>query len=326
MQCKRPITRTRKDKTEFQHRCGQCIFCRVTKSQEWAFRLLLEAQHTTGMCLFTTQTYMPERLPMTSGGLPTVRMDDMREFIRKLRRNTGWDVRYLAATEYGKRPTYRPHGHAALFIEGADLAALNHWEPKGENRRLLESHKIRWRQYGQVEREILRAWGCKGSVSVSEFNQHRAAYVAKYLAKQATDLRSLHPDQEPEGLTMSPGLGKHGARPLAETIEKMGGTLLELKKPGILVDVSTWSIDIDRQPIGVRNAHHRDKKTYPVHKYIRDKVVAHLGGDQRSESEKVAELQFQTELRRLDVFTKRESKAEKFERITRRRLLAQGEL
>ena len=323
MQCKRPITRTRKDKTQLQHRCGQCIFCRVTKSQEWAFRLILEGQHTNGLCLFTTNTYTDKHLPKTESGLPTVRVQHLRQFVRKLRQNTGWNIRYFAPTEYGKYG--RPHGHSALFIERPELPSKL-WEPKGENRRHLEDNRIRWRQYGAVEREILRAWGCKGAVQVAEFNQHRAAYLAKYLSKQATDVATLHPEQEPERFTMTPGLGADGAKTLAEHVEAVGGTTLELQKPGILLDVATWKVDMSNRAIGLRNPHCTRKKTYPVPMYIRKKIIDHLGGDQREPEQKVAELEFQAQLRRLEHFTKREQRAEKFERITRRKLSQGGSL
>lgn len=286
--------------------------------------MTLEAQHTNGLCLFVTLTYTDKHLPKTASGLPTVRKDDVRQFIRQLRKNTGWDVRYFGVTEYGKSESARPHAHAALFINQPD-PILRPWTPKGAHRQHLSDNRIRWSQYSAIEREVLRAWGCKGSIKVDEFNQHRAAYVAKYLSKQATDERSLRPDQEPEGFTMSPGLGRKAVPTMAAEIQRMGGTLLELQKPGILVDVGTWSIQYDRQPIGVHNPHHRDKKTYPVPAYIRDKLVAELGG-QAPEFDKAAELEFQAQLRKLEHFTSREKRAEKFERITRRKLAEGGTL
>ena len=322
MQCNFPNTRTRKDGSEYTHRCGQCISCRVTKSQEWAFRLLLEAQETDGLCLFITLTYTEKHLPRTDGGLPTVSVQHMRQFIRELRRNTGWQIRYFAPTEYGKHG--RPHGHAALFINNPTMPKA--WEPKGENRQHLDDNRIRWRQYGVVEREILRAWGCKGSIQAAPFNQARAAYLAKYLSKQATDPRSLHPDQETERFTMSPGLGRDATRSLADEIAAVGGTTLELKKPGILMDVSTWSVNLQDRAIGLREAHHTDKKTYPVPQYIRKRIINHLGGDERDEAEKAQELQFQNHLRRLDAFTKRESRNEKMERKARWKLAEGGNL
>ena len=286
--------------------------------------MTLEAQHTDGLCLFVTLTYTDKHLPKTSSGLPTVCKDDVRQFVRQLRKNTGWDVRYFGVTEYGKGQTARPHAHAALFITQPEIP-LRPWAPKGANRKHLEANKIRWRQYSAIEREVLRAWGCKGSIKVDPFNQHRAAYVAKYLSKQATDERTLHEEQEPEGFTMTPGLGREAVPAMAAEIRRMGGTLLELQQPGVLVDVSTWSIQHDRQPIGVHNAHHRDKKTYPVPAYLRDKLIAELGG-RAPEFDKAAELEFQAQLRRLENFTKREARAEKFERITRRKLREGGTL
>lgn len=274
--------------------------------------------------MFTTNTYTDKHLPQTESGLPTVRVDHMRQFVRKLRRNNpAWRVRYFAPTEYGRYG--RPHGHSALFITNPVMPKF--WEPKGENRRHLESHRIKWWQYGPIEREMLRAWGCKGAIQVAEFNQHRAAYLAKYLSKQATDSRSLHPEQEAEQFTMSPGLGRDAVPQLAEHIRQMGGTLLELKKPGILVDASTWKIDLTAADfIGLRNPHHRDKKTYPVAPYIREKLIQELGGDVRSESEKLSELEFQKQLRRLEPWNKRESRLEKFERQTLRKLAETGQL
>lgn len=324
MQCKRPITAKRSDNTPFQYRCGQCIFCRVTKNQEWAFRLLLEGQQNEdGLNVFISLTYDNETLPHTESGIPTTRRSDIKQFVRNFRQNTGWKCRYFGVTEYGIKEG-RPHGHAVLFIN--QITDLPRWSPKGKNRERLDRGNIRWRQYGDLERQILRAWGCKGSIQVGPFNGHRAAYVAKYLSKQVTNSLNLHPEQEPEKFTMTPGLGRDGAPGLAERITQMGGTLLELKKPGILMDANTWAVDWADRPIGVRNPHTRDKKTYPVPRYIRERIIKHLGGDQRTDEERLSEQKFRDHLRRLEHFSKREAKAEKFERLARRKLREGGQL
>ena len=323
MQCNHPITRRRKDGSPIRHRCGQCIGCRVTINQEWAFRLLLEAQHTEGLSLFGTLTYTDKYIPRTASGLPTVRKDDVRQFIHTLRRNTRWKLKYFAPTEYGKQGG-RPHAHFCLFLRNPTMPARL-WEPRGENRQHLADKNIRWKDYGVIEREILRAWGCKGAIQVAPLTQTRAAYLAKYLSKQATDPRSLHPEQEPEGFTMTPGLGAKGAEAMAEHIRQMGGTMIELQKPGVLVDASTWTINRDYVPFDHRNRDLNRSKTYPVARFLRDKIIHHLGG-QSPEFDKAGELEFQEHLRRLRPFVKDAQRAEKFERFTRRKLARMGEL
>ena len=326
MQCKKPIESRREDGTPFSYRCDQCIGCRVTKAQEWAFRILLEAKFTADVSLFVTLTYTDKYLPRTECGRPTTRIKDLNLFVRKLRQNTGWKVRYFGPSEYGDQ-LGRPHLHCACFID-FDGNMPKYWEPKGENKKHLNENRIRWSQYGAVEREILRAWGCKGSIQAKELTEDHAQYLSKYLCKGALKAKQLHPAQEEEQFSMSPGIGRAGAPWIAENIRKVGGTLIEIKEPGkaFLCSSSTYNWlrgDIpSNRNVGMRTS----KKTFPVSKYLREKVIDALGGDQRTEQEKRKEQRFQRDLQKVDHFTKREQRNEKAERQIRRKLAERGKL
>ena len=327
MKCEYPVEKRRKDGSPYTHRCSQCIACRVTRTQEIAFRLLLEAKFTQGVGLFVTLTYDDESLPRTQSGLPTARIDHLPQFVKTLRQNTGWKTRYFGPSEYGDLAE-RPHLHAALFIE-FNGQAPKHWEPKGENRKRLEAQRIRWRQYGAIEREILRAWGCKGSIQARELTEGEAQYLAKYLVKGELTAKLLHPDQEPEQFSRSPGIGRKGAEWIAEEIRKIGGTLAELKdldEHQWLCDASTFNWLREHVPSNRNRGMRTPKKTYPVDKYLREKIIEALGGNKMNDREKLKEQRFRRDLAKVEHFTRRESRAEKSLRQIVRKRAERGKL
>ena len=277
--------------------------------------------------MFTTLTYDEHSMPRTPSGTPTARIRDLNLFVRKLRQNTGWDVRYFGPSEYGET-TGRPHLHCALFID-AKGKVPKPWTPKGENLKRLDDQKIRWRQYSAVQREILRAWGCKGSIQTKELTEDHAQYLAKYLVKGELTAKALHPDQEPEQFGRSPGIGRQGAKWIAQEIRAVGGTLVELNdlaEHQWLCDASTFNWLRGHVPsnrnVGMRTA----KKTFPVDKYLREKIIAEMGGDRRTDRQKGQEQRFKRDLAKVDHFTKRQQRNDKALRQVRRKLAERGKL
>lgn len=95
--------------------CGQCLFCRIKKRNEWTARLLLErACHKEAV--FATLTYDNDHLPSP----PSVSKRELQLFFKRLRKALGgWKIRYYACGEYGDE-RFRPHYHAIIFGLGPD--------------------------------------------------------------------------------------------------------------------------------------------------------------------------------------------------------------
>ena len=95
-------------------RCGQCTFCRLSHSQEWAYRCLIESQQYDHN-YFVTLTYNDHFLPSYKGGVnpetgetftSELRRNDVTKFLKRLRsyvkyhfNHTG--IRVFYCGEYG---------------------------------------------------------------------------------------------------------------------------------------------------------------------------------------------------------------------------------
>lgn len=145
--------------------CGQCIGCRLDRSQEWALRCVLESSLYEDNC-FLTLTYAPENLP--AGG--SLVKSHFQKFMKSLRKDIApRKVRYFMCGEYGEKYE-RPHYHALLFnYRPADLELLG----TGQDYNLYSS-------------EYLSGLWKKGFVSVGEVNYETAAYTARYVVKKLT--------------------------------------------------------------------------------------------------------------------------------------------
>ena len=186
---------------EIEVACGQCIGCRIDRSQQWAARIVHEAQMHQENC-FVTLTYDSENVPI-DGSL------DKRHFqlfMKRLRKkHSDKKIRFFHCGEYGDQ-LERPHYHACLF--GIDFDdRVEH----GSNNSVVH--------YKSDELEQL--WG-KGFCTVGELNYQTAAYTARYIMKKITGTRAeehyerVNPftgeiyNLQPEYITMSlrPGIGR----------------------------------------------------------------------------------------------------------------------
>jgi hypothetical protein len=142
--------------------CGQCIGCRIDRSEQWATRCVHEASQHEDNC-FITLTYNAENIP-PDGGL---RVKDFQNFMKRLRKEVG-KVRFYHCGEYGDKGN-RPHYHAILFgYNFPDWIYLRD-SPSG--------HPI-W-----TSPSLERIWG-KGFVTIGEMTYESAAYVARYCLKK----------------------------------------------------------------------------------------------------------------------------------------------
>lgn len=186
---------------EIEVACGQCIGCRIDRSQQWAARIVHEAQMHQDNC-FVTLTYDSENVP-TDGSL---NKRHFQLFMKRLRKkHNDKKIRFFHCGEYGHK-LERPHYHACLF--GIDFPdRVEH----GTNNGVIH----------YSSRELEELWG-KGFCSVGELNYETAAYTSRYIMKKITGLKAeehyerVDPltgeiyNLEPEYITMSlrPGIGR----------------------------------------------------------------------------------------------------------------------
>lgn len=169
--------------------CGQCIGCRIDRSQEWSVRCLHEAKmHRENS--YITLTYSPENLPADM----SLNYRHFQLFMYRLRKEVG-PVRFFMCGEYGEREQ-RPHYHALLF--GYQFDDLKDRGKNANGDRLYESAKLE------------RLWGL-GYCVVGMVTKQSAGYVARYCMKKVTgDLAEGHyKGRTPEFARMSlkPGIG-----------------------------------------------------------------------------------------------------------------------
>lgn len=164
--------------------CGKCIECLSARSNEWAFRLMIEKADHKQSC-FVTLTYRE------SPG--SVSKRDFQLFMKRLRdRIAPTKVRYFACGEYGSKG--RPHYHAVIF--GWRPSDMQYFYSSSGNPLYL-SH------------ELEKLWPL-GFVTVGDLSLSSCKYVAKYLQK----LRDPPPGCDPPFVLMSthPGIGYNGIK------------------------------------------------------------------------------------------------------------------
>lgn len=179
--------------------CGRCMPCRINKRREWQHRILLESAEY-GDNAFVTLTYDDDHLP--SDGC--VDPQEIKNFLKRLKRKDGRSYRYFAVGEYGGQ-TNRPHYHLALF----DFPTC--FRGQTDFRRSVCCSRC----------ELVRSAWKNGGVHLGRLEPESAAYLGGYISKRATkegDPR-LH-GRSPEFARMSnrPGLGEGFAWELASTI------------------------------------------------------------------------------------------------------------
>lgn len=146
--------------------CGQCIGCRLERSQDWAVRCVHEAS-LHAFSVFLTLTYNDENCPLS------LRYKDFQDFMKRLRQ---WAARrgkprlsFFMCGEYGEQ-LMRPHFHVLVF--GLIF----------EDREALKKLPSGAQLYRSSELEGL--WRC-GFSSIGDVTYESAAYVARYAAKSA---------------------------------------------------------------------------------------------------------------------------------------------
>ena len=176
--------------------CGQCMGCRIDKSQEWAARIVHESQMHHDNC-FVTLTYDDDHLPYDGG----LNKTHFQKFMKRLRKKFPENkIRYFHCGEYGEK-LGRPHYHACLF--GIDFLDREEYSAKND----VTTY---------TSEQLAKVWGM-GFCTVGELNYDSAAYTARYIMKKITGTRAEEHYQkvcpmtgeifnvQPEYITMSLG-------------------------------------------------------------------------------------------------------------------------
>lgn len=185
MKCLSPITINRSTSEEAVVACGQCIACRITKTEEWALRIVHEFM-TSDYGVFLTLTYDDKCVPVSDKtGQLSLCKRHVQLFLKKIRKSK--KIRYFISGEYGEE-TRRPHYHAIIF-------GLH----KIEDKLLIENC---WKH---------------GFVSFGNITYKSAKYTAKYIQKRLTGQAAAEYkifDIEPEFALMSrrPGIGNDACK------------------------------------------------------------------------------------------------------------------
>lgn len=202
--------------------CGQCIGCRLDYSKQWANRCLMELEsHESSY--FVTLTYDDVHVPISyyshnddGDAWPsmTLRKRDLQLFFKRLRSNTGQEIRYYAAGEYGSGSA-RPHYHCIIF--GLKLDDLVPYKKSHEGFIYYNSRTVQdaWRGYAfdYLGNKVPGTYGDLGFAVVAEVTWETCAYTARYVTKKATGQEKEFYDcfnLEPEFALMSrkPGIGR----------------------------------------------------------------------------------------------------------------------
>lgn len=171
--------------------CGKCIGCRLEYSKQWANRCLLELQYHKS-AYFVTLTYDDYHLPTTfypdpetGEAIPaaTLRKRDFQLFMKRLRKQTGQELRYFAAGEYGTQ-TFRPHYHAIIY--GLELNDLVFYKKSKLGFDYFNSETIdkAWSFFYNDKGSTTPLRSRLGFAVVAAVSWETCAYTARYTAKK----------------------------------------------------------------------------------------------------------------------------------------------
>ena len=290
LKCKYPVKKIHPEGYEYEHRCGSCLHCKVANAQDWQLRLQLEAADHLVAPIFVTMTYTEETLPRTRKGDPTTRASDVTDFIRKLRKNIGYKIRYYGVTDYGGR-TGRPHCHVLVF--GMPFASYRPDKdvsvPEEHRKRLKEKNVDVDRLVG-IELEMLKAWRWKGAVTVAEAGPHRIAYTTKYIMHYLLNKKAMPIGVEKPKARMSrmPGIG---AKSMETLVSRLKSHRLVPEGIGLepLSDSDPKEIAVSRFQLRLGSKYGKEnefggmekskqvKKGMPLPKYLKGKINEHCG-------------------------------------------------
>lgn len=227
--------------------CGRCEPCRINRKRLWTNRILLETgEH--GSNAFLTLTYEDSRLPLTTNGLPTLAPEDLRNWLKRIRKAVApVRLRYYAVGEYGDL-SMRPHYHLALFG----------FEPCSNGNTLRSRGRPIASLCCQYCRLVQSTWAL-GDVDIGRLEEGSAKYLVGYVLKKMTRFDDIRLDgRMPEFARMSlrPGIGQSAMHDVADVILTLG---------------------LDESEADVPSALRRGKTIAPLGRYLRQQLRLMIG-------------------------------------------------
>lgn len=184
--------------------CGQCSACRLNKAREWSIRIMNEVLYHENNC-FLTLTYDDDNLPSSNSLSKTA----LRLFLKRLRKNLSFPIRYYAAGEYGD-VSKRPHYHLIVFglSSDDDVFKNRHYDKKAKGYQCK-----------------MNEWPF-GMCFVGDVSYDSACYVAKYTMKKVKGkgakehYASLGLEPEFSIMSLKPGIGAEYVRDNRNRLKK----------------------------------------------------------------------------------------------------------
>lgn len=186
--------------------CGKCANCIISRSREWATRIIHELPYHNSS-IFITLSYRDECLPEKG-----VNSEHYTNFIKRLRKKYyPRKIKYFACAEYGEK-TFRPHYHAVIFgMSIFDDFVYYMSTSKGK----LYLHPC-W-DYGHIH--------------VGAVTYESARYVAGYIGKKKTNSPGLQFNKPFQ--RQSQGIGYQWFKDNKDRISKTGKIKIKDKEIGI---------------------------------------------------------------------------------------------
>lgn len=144
--------------------CGQCRYCRLEHSRNFAIRCTHEASLYQNNC-FITLTYSDENLPKYG----SLDYNAPVKFMHDLRQKYGSGIRSFGCAEYGEKLS-RPHYHLCIFNH--DFTDKIKWSENNDNPLY-------------TSRQLADLW-THGHSTIGDLTFESAAYVARYVTKKIT--------------------------------------------------------------------------------------------------------------------------------------------
>lgn len=163
--------------------CGKCLLCHDTYCGELASRVSADMEYfsRSSRPLFVTLTYDENHLP--ADGMVSKR--ELQLFLKRLRKNAGWDtLRYMYCGEYGSRHG-RPHYHLMLWNLPTEYETLS------DCQFMIRMHAL-----------LMKAWQyrCIGRcLNIKIIDMKKNNKCSKYVAKYALKTRQKSKDDPKRG-------------------------------------------------------------------------------------------------------------------------------
>jgi hypothetical protein len=213
---------------------------------------------------FLTLTYDNENLPMLENGLSTLKPEDPKNWMKRIRRKLApRKIRFYMVGEYGDQ-SGRAHYHYALFNYPTCQDPIN------RDRRRYKGKSCECSSC----KPLAETWK-KGFIYNDELNFNTSQYIGQYVCKKMTNAKDKATlewlkGRYPEFSRMSnrPGIGADSMDKIVEILETEHGVdlLLEGDVPNILK---------------------HGKKQYPLGRYLRSKIREKMGWKEKGCPEEV---------------------------------------